>query len=98
MVCVGIYAVLVASVAVAGNLHSALWSVGAYTVVEQNYNMIDNVLNNEKGKCDTEYSTGRMSIKEKLVEKIAVIEKKEGEKQRKIEKQTEKTGSEKTER
>lgn len=33
MVCVGIYAVLVASVAVAGNLHSALWSVGAYTVL-----------------------------------------------------------------
>lgn len=33
MVCVAIYAVLVASVAVAGNLHSALWSVGAYTVL-----------------------------------------------------------------
>ncbi len=28
-----IYAVLVASVAVAGNLHSALWSVAAYTVI-----------------------------------------------------------------
>ena len=33
MVCVGIYSVLVSSVAVAGNIHSALWSVGAYTVV-----------------------------------------------------------------
>ena len=33
MVCVAIYAVLVASVTVAGNLHSALWSVAAYTVI-----------------------------------------------------------------
>lgn len=33
MVCVAIYAVLVASVAVADNLHSALWSVAAYTVI-----------------------------------------------------------------
>jgi hypothetical protein len=33
MVCVGIYAVLVNAVSVAGNLHSALWSVMAYTVV-----------------------------------------------------------------
>ena len=33
MVCVAIYAVLVASVAVTGNLHSALWSVAAYTVI-----------------------------------------------------------------
>lgn len=33
MVCVGIYAVLVNSVSVAGNLHSALWSVMAYTVI-----------------------------------------------------------------
>lgn len=33
MVCVAIYAVLVSSVAVAGNIHSALWSVGAYTVL-----------------------------------------------------------------
>ena len=33
MVCVAIYAVLVASVAVASNLHSALWSVAAYTVI-----------------------------------------------------------------
>ena len=33
MVCVAIYAALVAGVAVAGNLHSALWSVAAYTVI-----------------------------------------------------------------
>ena len=33
MVCVAIYAVLVASVVVASNLHSALWSVAAYTVI-----------------------------------------------------------------
>lgn len=33
MVCVGIYSALVASVAVAGNLHTALWSVAAYTVI-----------------------------------------------------------------
>lgn len=33
MVCVGIYSVLVASVSVAGNLHTALWSVAAYTVI-----------------------------------------------------------------
>ncbi len=33
MVCVAIYAVLVSGVAVAADLHSALWSVGAYTVI-----------------------------------------------------------------
>ena len=33
MVCVAIYAVLVNTVAVASNLHSALWQVMAYTVV-----------------------------------------------------------------
>ena len=33
MVCVAIYSVLVASVAVASNLHTALWSVAAYTVI-----------------------------------------------------------------
>ena len=33
MVCVAIYAVLVSSIAVATNLHSALWSVMAYTVI-----------------------------------------------------------------
>ena len=33
MICVGIYAVLVSGISVAGNLHSALWSVMAYTVI-----------------------------------------------------------------
>ena len=33
MVCVAIYAVLVSGVAVSSDLHSALWSVGAYTVI-----------------------------------------------------------------
>ena len=33
MVCVAIYAVLVSSVAVASNLHTALWSVAGYTVI-----------------------------------------------------------------
>ena len=33
IICVAIYAVLVSSVAVASNLHTALWSVAAYTVI-----------------------------------------------------------------
>lgn len=33
MVCVGIYAVLVNSITVAGNLHSAIFSLAAYTVI-----------------------------------------------------------------
>ena len=33
MVCVGIYSALVAGVAVAGNLHTALWETAAYTVI-----------------------------------------------------------------
>ncbi|MCM1144315.1 MAG: CD0415/CD1112 family protein [Clostridium sp.] len=33
MVCVAIYAVLVSGIAVASDLHSALWSAGAYTVI-----------------------------------------------------------------
>lgn len=33
MVCVAIYAVLISGVSVASDLHSALWSVGAYTVI-----------------------------------------------------------------
>ena len=41
---------------------------------EANYNMIDNVLNNEKSKKEEERSPGRISIKEKLAEKKAMIE------------------------
>ena len=33
MVCVGIYAALVSSITIAGNIHAALWSVAAYTVI-----------------------------------------------------------------
>jgi len=33
MVCVGIYSVLISGVAVSGNLHTALWSAAAYTVI-----------------------------------------------------------------
>ena len=44
---------------------------------ECNYNMIDNVLNNEKPK--EEKQTGRISIKEKLAEKKAVIEQRDKE-------------------
>jgi len=36
--------------------------------------MIDNVLNNEKPKAEQERKAGRISIKEKLAEKKAVIE------------------------
>ena len=41
---------------------------------ESNYNMINNVLNNEKSKKEEERSPGRISIKEKLAEKKAMIE------------------------
>ena len=41
---------------------------------ECNYNMIDNVLNNEKPKEEQERKSGRISVKEKLAEKKAVIE------------------------
>lgn len=41
---------------------------------ECNYNMIDNVLNNEKPKEEKEHKAGRVSVKEKLAEKKAVIE------------------------
>ena len=39
---------------------------------EQNYNMIDNVLNNGAEKKEQEQTKGRISIKEKLAEKKAV--------------------------
>ena len=39
---------------------------------ECNYNMIDNVLNNEKPKEEKEKQSGRISIKEKLAEKKEV--------------------------
>ena len=57
---------------------------------ECNYNMIDNVLNNEKPKEEKEHKTGRVSIKEKLAEKKAVIEQRDKSEKEAPEKGTEK--------
>ncbi|EOS68156.1 hypothetical protein C818_03892 [Lachnospiraceae bacterium MD308] len=57
---------------------------------ECNYNMIDNVLNNEKPKEEKEKQTGRISIKEKLAEKKAVIEQRDKSDKEVPEKGTEK--------
>ncbi len=52
--------------------------------------MIDNVLNNEKPKEEKEKQTGRISIKEKLAEKKAVIEQRDKSDKEVPEKGTEK--------
>ncbi len=57
---------------------------------ECNYNMIDNVLNNEKPKAEQERKAGRISIKEKLAEKKAVIEQRDKSEKEAPEKGTEK--------
>ena len=57
---------------------------------ECNYNMIDNVLNNEKPKEEKERKAGRISIKEKLAEKKAVIEQRDRSGKELPEKETEK--------
>ena len=57
---------------------------------EQNYNMIDNVLNNGAEKKEQEQIKGRISIKEKLAEKRAVIEKRDKTERTSPEKETEK--------
>ena len=57
---------------------------------ECNYNMIDNVLNNEKPKEEKEKQTGRVSIREKLAEKKAVIEQRDKSEKEVPEKGTEK--------
>ena len=44
---------------------------------EGNYNMVDNVLNNGVEKKEQERTSGRISIREKLAEKKAVIEQKD---------------------
>ena len=41
---------------------------------ENNYNMIDNVLNNDSSKKEEKRVQGRISVKEKLAEKKAIIE------------------------
>lgn len=55
---------------------------------EQNYNMIDNVLNN--GAEEKEQTKGRISIKEKLAEKKAVIEQRDKAERTSPEKETDK--------
>ena len=57
---------------------------------EQNYNMIDNVLNNGAEKKEQEQTKGRISIKEKLAEKRAVIEQRDKTERTSPEKVTEK--------
>ena len=57
---------------------------------EQNYNMIDNVLNNGAEKKEQEQTKGRISIKEKLAEKKAVIEQRDRAERTLQEKETEK--------
>lgn len=57
---------------------------------EQNYNMIDNVLNNGAEKKEQEQTKGRISIKEKLAEKKAVIEQRNKAERTSPEKETEK--------
>ena len=44
---------------------------------ENNYNMIDNVLNNDTSKKEERRVPGRISVKEKLAEKKAIIEQKD---------------------
>ena len=57
---------------------------------ECNYNMIDNVLNNEKPKEEKEKQSGRISIKEKLAEKKEVIRQRDKAEREVPEKGTEK--------
>ena len=59
-------------------------------LTEQNYNMIDNVLNNGAEKKEQEQTKGRISIKEKLAEKRAVIEQRDKTVRTSPEKETEK--------
>ncbi|MCI6064552.1 ArdC-like ssDNA-binding domain-containing protein [bacterium] len=59
-------------------------------LTEQNYNMIDNVLNNGAEKKEQEQTKGRISIKEKLAEKKAVIEQRDKAERTSPEKETEK--------
>ena len=59
-------------------------------LTEQNYNMIDNVLNNGAEKKGQEQTKGRISIKEKLAEKRAVIEQRDKTERTSLEKENEK--------
>lgn len=57
---------------------------------EQNYNMVDNVINNGAEKKENEQSKSRISIREKLAEKKAVLEKRDKAERNCPEKDTEK--------
>jgi len=59
-------------------------------LTEQNYNMIDNVLNNGAEKKEQEQTKDRISIKKKLAEKKAVIEQRDKAERTSPEKETEK--------
>ena len=57
---------------------------------ENNYNMIDNVLNNDSSKKKEKSVQGRISVKEKLAEKKAIIEQRDKDSKTMPEKDTEK--------
>ena len=57
---------------------------------ENNYNMIDNVLNNDSSKKEEKSVQGRISVKEKLAEKKAIIEQRDKDSKTMPEKDTEK--------
>ena len=57
---------------------------------ENNYNMIDNVLNNDSSPKEEKRVQGRISVKEKLAEKKAIIEQRDKDSKTMPEKDTEK--------
>lgn len=57
---------------------------------ENNYNMIDNVLNNDSSQKEEKSVQGRISVKEKLAEKKAIIEQRDKDSKTIPEKDTEK--------
>ena len=57
---------------------------------ENNYNMIDNVLNNDSSQKEEKRGQGRISVKEKLAEKKAIIEQRDKGSKTMPEKDTEK--------
>ena len=57
---------------------------------ENNYNMIDNVLNNDSSQKEEKHVQGKISVKEKLEEKKAIIEQRDKDSNTMPEKDTEK--------
>ena len=78
------------TVAECGEFHSLGEFAKLEELEEQNYNMIDNVLNNGAEKKEQEQTKGRISIKEKLAEKKVVIEQRDKAERTSPEKETEK--------